>query len=89
MKNNIWRLWCYALGAKSGKNNKEANIVAIIRSFMFLSYLLTNLFIIAGVVRHWSDKQTIEIFIENSHEVPGDLHQKEKEINIQTGGNLL
>ena len=87
--NNIWRLWCHALGAKSGKNDKEANIIASIRTFIFLSYLITNIAIISGVLKHWNDKQTIEIFIENPHEVPGNLHQNQKEIVIQTGGNLL
>jgi len=50
---NFWRLWANALGAKAGKNDGEADMVAIIRTVIVLSYLVTNLFIIAGVIRHW------------------------------------
>lgn len=55
----MWKLWCLALGKKEGKNNKEADKVAIIRTIIFASYLITNLFICAGVIRHWNDKQQI------------------------------
>lgn len=50
----MWRLWAKALGEKSGKDNKEANLVAIIRTAIVLSYLITNIFIIAGVIKHWN-----------------------------------
>lgn len=50
---NFWRLWANALGAKAGKNDGEADMIAIIRTVIVLSYLVTNLFIIAGVIRHW------------------------------------
>jgi hypothetical protein len=49
----MWRLWAKALGEKNGKNNIEADRVAIIRTVIILSYILTNMFIIAGVIRHW------------------------------------
>lgn len=55
-RRNVWRLWCYALGAKSGKTDKEANIVSIIRTIIFCTYLITNIAIVANVVRHWNDK---------------------------------
>ena len=48
---NIWRLWCYALGEKSGKNKGEADKIAIIRTIIFLTYMMTNMFIIYGVIR--------------------------------------
>ena len=38
----MWRLWAKALGAKEGKNDREANAVAIIRTVILLSYLVTN-----------------------------------------------
>lgn len=53
----MWKLWCLALGKKEGKNNKEADKVAIIRTVIFATYLITNLFICAGVIRHWNDNQ--------------------------------
>ena len=49
----MWRLWAKALGEKNGKNNIEADRVAIIRTIIIFSYILTNMFIIAGVIRHW------------------------------------
>ena len=50
--NNMWRLWAKALGEKVG-TNEEADKVAIIRTGIVLCYVITNLFIIAGVIRHW------------------------------------
>jgi hypothetical protein len=49
----MWRLWAKALGEKHGKDNKEADRIAIIRTVIVLSYIITNFFIIAGVIRHW------------------------------------
>jgi hypothetical protein len=49
----MWRMWAKALGEKAGKDDKEADKIAIIRSLIVLFYILTNLFIIAGVIRHW------------------------------------
>lgn len=48
-----WRLWCLALGEKASDCNKESDVVAIIRTLIFISYLLTNVFIVSGVIRHW------------------------------------
>lgn len=49
----FWRLWAKALGEKASENSTEADRVAIIRTLIVLSYIITNCFIIAGVVRHW------------------------------------
>ena len=51
----IWRIWAKALGDKSGKNDKEADFVAIIRTFIFLQLIITNCFIVGGNIRHWND----------------------------------
>jgi hypothetical protein len=51
----LWRLWCKALGQKASNCDVESDKVAVIRSLIFFSYLITNFFIIAGVVRHWND----------------------------------
>jgi hypothetical protein len=53
----LWRLWAKSLGEKASKCNKESDKIALIRTFIFVSYLITNAFIIAGVVRHWNDNQ--------------------------------
>ena len=51
----LWRLWAKALGEKSGNNDLEADLVAIIRTVIVLTYIITNIFIVAGVIRHWND----------------------------------
>ena len=49
----MWRLWAKALGEKSGSDDREADKIATIRTIIIVSYLITNSFIIAGVIRHW------------------------------------
>ena len=49
----FWRLWAKALGEKTGVSNQEADYVAIVRTIIVLTYIITNCFIIAGVIRHW------------------------------------
>lgn len=48
-----WRLWAKALGEKAGASDREANKIALIRTAIVLSYIITNIFIISGVIRHW------------------------------------
>jgi len=54
----IWRLWCKALGEKASNNDSEADRVALIRTFIFITYLITNIAIVANAVRHWNDVPT-------------------------------
>jgi hypothetical protein len=49
----MWRLWAKALGEKSGKTSNESDKIACIRTIIVLSYIITNIFIVAGVIRHW------------------------------------
>ena len=49
----MWRLWAKALGEKAGNDDREADRVAVIRSVIIAVYIITNCFIIAGVIRHW------------------------------------
>lgn len=49
----MWRLWAKALGTKASTDNREANIVAVIRTLILIVYMITNAFIIAGVIRRW------------------------------------
>jgi len=65
---SLWRYIAKALGEKASKCDKESDIVASIRAFIFITYLLTNLFIIAGVIRHW-----------NKNEIPSCIYQEKKE----------
>ena len=56
---NIWNTWKYALGSFSDdKTHDFDNAVAIIRTVILLTYLITNAFIISGVTRHWNNDNT-------------------------------
>ena len=46
-------MWAKALGEKTGRTDSEADKVALIRTAIFISYMITNIFIIVGVIRHW------------------------------------
>jgi hypothetical protein len=63
-KKNAWRWWAKALGEKASKCDKESDKIAIIRTIIFATYLITNCFIVAGVIRHWNDETQILIQIE-------------------------
>lgn len=60
----IWRIWAKALGAKEGNNDREADIIAGIRTFILFAYMVTNVAIVANAVRHWNDEETN---IPNTH----------------------
>lgn len=49
----MWRIWAKALGEKSGADDGEADKVAVIRTLIVLCYVVTNAFIVAGIIRHW------------------------------------
>lgn len=51
----MWRLWAKALGQKASDNDRESDYIAHIRTLIFITYFITNLFICAGVIRHWND----------------------------------
>ena len=77
----IWRWFAMALGEKASKCDKESDVVARIRAIIFLTYLITNCFIVAGVVRHWNDKQDVQ--------VSGSVSQTKEKIVFKTGGYVL
>ena len=54
-RKSAWRIWAKALGAKEGSNDREADIIAGIRTIIFVSYMVTNIAIVANAVRHWND----------------------------------
>jgi hypothetical protein len=49
------RIWCKSLGNKITTNDIEADIACWLRTFVLLIYLITNIFIIAGVIVHFND----------------------------------
>ena len=72
----IWEIWKYSLGSFSDdKTAPYDNYVAIIRTSIFVSYMVTNAFIVSGVIRHWND-------------VPSELSQTKEERLCQTYSNL-
>ena len=71
----VWRIWAKALGQKDGKDDREADTIACIRTLIFITYLVTNVAIIANAVRHWND-------------VPSELSQTKKERLCETNSNL-
>jgi hypothetical protein len=62
----MWKLWSLALGEKAHKRDHLADKVAVLRTVIFLTYLATNIFIIAGVARHWNDNTKIYIQIDGA-----------------------
>ena len=70
----MWRIWARALGDKPYRTKKHSDQVAIVRTIIFLSYLTTNAFIIAGVIRHWngSVRHVVPSEMERSKSGGGD-----------------
>jgi len=81
--NTAWRWWSKALGEKASKCDRESDKISMIRTFIFLTYLITNCFIVAGVIKHWNDDQPIQI-----HEISSNLPETKKEVILKTGGNV-
>ena len=54
-RKSIWRIWAKALGAKEGRDDREADIIAGIRTIILICYMVTNAAIVANAVRHWND----------------------------------
>ena len=66
-RKTLWRLWAKSIGEKATKDDKESDVVAGVRTFIFLTYLITNCFIVAGVIRHWNSDAKPTITIERSY----------------------
>ena len=74
--NKLWKIWKYAIGSFSDdKTEPYDNYVAGIRTIIFVSYMVTNAFIVSGVLRHWND-------------VPSQLHETKEERLCTTKSNL-
>jgi len=48
----LWTLWAKSLGAKIG-TQRDADTVALFRTCVVFFNLITCIFIIANVIRHW------------------------------------
>lgn len=45
-----WRIWAKSLGAKTGRTNKEADKVAIVRTVLVLFEVVVGIFIILNAI---------------------------------------
>ena len=50
-QSNLWKIIAKSLGEKSGKTDKEADQVAVVRLIMFFSIFITNAFIVYNALR--------------------------------------
>lgn len=49
-----WRIWAKALGEKATEDDREADIVALVRTMIVGVNFITCFFIMANTIRHWS-----------------------------------
>lgn len=62
----ILLVWKYSLGSFSdSKTEKYDNWIALVRTVIFVSYMVTNSFIVAGVVRHWNSNVPVSVDTEH------------------------
>ena len=76
-RSTLWRIVAKALGEKAGKNNAEADRIAIIRLLIMLQILITNFFIIFNAVvnvayiqKHWDKKTEIHYYTIPDYQPP-------------------
>jgi hypothetical protein len=82
---NWWYIWSKSLGEKASSCNKTSDKVAIVRTIIFATYLVTNCFIVAGVIRQWNRNTNVnvEVFVDDA-KIPSYLPQTEKERILST-----
>jgi hypothetical protein len=74
---HLWHLWALALGEKAHKKDQVADKVAVVRTIIFTTYLITNCFIVAGVIRHWNSRQiNVQVQIYENPNYSEELHTK-------------
>ena len=63
----IWEIWKYSLGSFSDdKTAPYDNYVAGIRTLIIVSYMVTNVAIVANAIRHWDNVKTVPSVAECS-----------------------
>ena len=68
--NKMWEVWKYSLGSFSDQKTKRYdNQIVIVRSIILLTYLITNCFITAGVIRHWDSSESVPSVTPSIQEV--------------------
>ena len=86
MISKIINVWKYALGSYSDEKTKPYdNHITIIRSIIFFSYLITNCFIVAGVIRHWNTNNVRQTCYQSTFkETKGDKERIKERSNWYT-----
>ena len=60
----LWKVWKYSLGSFSDERTSPYdNYIAIVRTIIFVSYMVTNAFIMGGVVRHWNNLKVCDTVV--------------------------
>ena len=58
----VWEIWKYSLGSFSDdKTAPYDNYVAGIRTLIVVSYMVTNVAIVANAIRHWDNVKTVPL----------------------------
>jgi hypothetical protein len=52
-KHSVWRLWAKALGEKASECDRESDKIALVRTVIAGINLITCLFIISSIIKHW------------------------------------
>ena len=53
MLRKIWTLWAKSLGDKSSELDRDADIIAAMRTIIVLINFITCLFIVSNILRKW------------------------------------
>ena len=53
---NFWKIWCKALGEKAGTTDRQSDGIAFIRTLLVMQAVITNLFIVANILKGWYDQ---------------------------------
>ena len=67
---NWWYVWSKSLGEKASSCNKTSDKVAVVRTIIFATYLITNCFIVAGVIRQWNRNTSVHVYIDSTEIKP-------------------
>ena len=68
-RKSVWRIWAKALGEKGSHCDRESDIIALVRSFIFLTYLITNVAIVSNAIRHWNDNENRDIISTHTFKI--------------------
>ncbi len=62
----MWKIWKYALGSFNDSTTKKYDdVICVIRTIIFIQLVITNCFIISGVIRHWNDIPTERLSVQH------------------------